>query len=506
MDLREFHITRDETAVITAYQIKPADLRSVGGSQDGRIYDSIVQEIDIETGKLLFQWRASEHVDFTQVPRPQDEDARVYIDHQGEQAWDFFHINSIDKDGKGNFLVSSASTNSLSYIDKATGKILWNLGGQNNSFDDLSGGAATQFSGQHHARLHDGDISISFFDNNYNIANSPSRGLYLSLDTDQMTVQLLHSYIPPANIHSPQGGSLQFLPNGNILQGYGLTPAWTEFTTDGDVLCHVNFGAAVSFGEGKVLSDRVIKGPWTGLPKTSPDIALYGYEAAVSWNGATTVATYVLEGTNDPELDKKQATYDRDHPTRDPKDKKKPEEFVFLTATPKSGFETILPIPSDNTYAYLRILALNCSGQVIGITKLTHWDPSADQPIVGTGGPASAASDLRPVGYFTAGCLVAVILAVGMWALRRRIAARRVYGRLKGRSRGRDIEDDGEDDDDDSHYGGGDGGGWDDGDEELSDGELIEAVEFSLLGGKALRARGVRGLEDSDSDEKMGKG
>ncbi|EYE92847.1 arylsulfotransferase family protein [Aspergillus ruber CBS 135680] len=484
--LREFHITRDETAVIATYKIKTADLRFVGGPQDGRIYDSIVQEINIETGKLLFQWRASEHVDITQVPRTLDTEAGTYVDHQGQQAWDFFRINSIDKDSKGNFLVSSSSTNTLSYIDGRTKKILWNLGGQNNSFNDLSGGIATQFSGQHHARFHN-DNTITLFDNNANTVNGPSQGLYLTLDYDQMTVSLLHTYAPPTDLNSSSGGSLQLLPTGNILQSYGQIPAWTEFSINGDILCHVHFGAAVSFNSSKVFSDRIAKGPWTGLPKTSPDIALYGYEAAVSWNGATTVTTYILEGTNDLELDMKQAIYTRDHPPpTDLNDKNKPPEFTFLSATPKSGFESILPIP--NTFpagSYLRIRALNKYGHVVGITKLTHWDPDAGQPIVGIGGPAIPGPDLRPLGYFLGGFSIAVVLAMGVWLMRRRIAARRVYGHG------------------DSERGGyGYGGGWDDGDEELSDRELIDAVEFSLLGGKALRARGVRGLEDSDeSDE-----
>lgn len=507
MDLREFHITRDETAVITAYQIKPADLRSIGGPQDGRIYDSIVQEIDIETGKLIFQWRASEHVDITQVTPTLDTKAGKYVDHQGRQAWDFFHINSIDKDSKGNFLVSSSSANALSYIDGSTKNILWNLGGRNNSFNDLSGGIATQFSGQHHARFHD-DNAITLFNNNANAADDSSRGLYLSLDYDQMTVSLLHSYTPSTNIHSLEGGSLQLLPTGNIIQSYGLNPAWTEFSINGDILCHVHFGATASFKSGKVFSDRIAKGPWTGLPKTSPDIALYGYEAAVSWNGATTVTTYILEGTNDPELDKKQATYTRDHPPPTGlNDKTKPPEFTFLSATPKSGFETILPIP--NTFpagSYLRIRALDKYGHIIGTTRLTHWDPDADQPIVGIGGPAIPGPDLRPVGYFVGGFSVAIMLAMGVWLLRRRVAARRVYGRLQKRSRYGDSHDDSVDNDDGDSERGGYGGGWDDGDEELSDGELIDAVEFSLLGGKALRARGIRGLEDSDeSDGEMGK-
>ena len=488
VDLREFHITRDETAVISAFEIKTADLRAVGGPQDGRIYDCIVQEIAIETGKLLFQWRASEYVDFTQIPR----DVVTHVNHV--EAWDFFHMNSIDKDGKGNFLVSSATTNSLIYIDGRTGSILWTLGGQNNSFEDLSNGAATQFSGQHYARFQDNDTAITLFDNAANNPNFPSRGLYLDLNQDQdpdqpKTVQIRHEYTN--HIHSPtDGGSLQLLSSGNILQGYGLTPAWTEFSTTGDVLCHVHFGPASSSNEGRIISDRVSKHLWVGLPqKTSPDIALYGYEAAVSWNGATEVTTYVLQGTDDPELDRKQAT--PHHSNKDGKEREK--DFAFLTALPKTGFETILPIPDTATpltTSHLRILALNAHGDILGVTRLTRWDPTADQPIVGTGGPAPLGLDMRPFTWFVIGFLVAAGMAVGVWVARRRIAARRVLRRIRQRHGVRES--------DDSENDGDMEGWWDEEDGELSDDELIDAVEFSLLGGRALRARG---LADEDDDE-----
>lgn len=45
--------------------------------------------------------------------------------------------------------------------------------------------------------------------------------------------------------------------------------------------------------------------------------------------------------------------------------------------------------------------------------------------------------------------------------------------------------------------------GWDEeGDDgEFSDEELIDAVEFSLLGGRALRDKGIRGFDSDDDDD-----
>lgn len=461
-----------------------------------------MQEIGIESGKLLFQWQASEHVDFTQVP-----DTRV---EGQEQAWNFFDINSVDKDGKGNFLVSSASANCLSYISGTTGKIIWNLGGANNSFEDLSNGAVTNFNGQHHARFQESNqnnTAITFFDNNP--AGTTSRGLYLDLDLNpeqKKTVHLRHEYTyTPTNIHSPSnGGSFQILPNGNIAQSYGIDPIWTEFSDQGDVLCHVHFGAASAFGQGRVFSERVLQGPWTGSPKTSPDIALYGYEAAVSWNGATKVATWVLQGADNPEQDKKQSAHNRDNnhsPNNDGNGNNDYEDvdidigFTFLTAHPKTGFETTLLIPqhtTPETTSHLRILALNHHGDLLGTTKLTKWDPDAEQPILGLGGPAFAGPDLRPLLWFVVGFIVAAVVGVVVWVVRRRIAARRVLGRFGRRSRMRFDGDISEGEE-----------GWDEegDDREFSDEELIDAVEFSLLGGRALRDKGIRGFDSDDDDD-----
>ena len=109
---------------------------------------------------------------------------------------------------------------------------------------------------------------------------------------------------------------------------------------------------------------------------------------------------------------------------------------------------------------------------------------------MGTGGPAPPGLDMRPFTWFVIGFLVAAGMAVGVWVARRRIAARRVLRRIRQRHGVRES--------DDSENDGDMEGWWDEEDGELSDDELIDAVEFSLLGGRALRARG---LADEDDDE-----
>ncbi|PYI32470.1 hypothetical protein BP00DRAFT_414659 [Aspergillus indologenus CBS 114.80] len=56
-DKHEFHVTQDGTAIVIVYSPVLGDLSPVGGAS-GWVLDGIFQEIDIETGALLFEWHA----------------------------------------------------------------------------------------------------------------------------------------------------------------------------------------------------------------------------------------------------------------------------------------------------------------------------------------------------------------------------------------------------------------------------------------------------------------
>ncbi len=63
-DGHEFLITPWNTALILAYTTATADLTSIGGPADQTVIDGVVQEIDIRTGKVLFQWNSADHVPY----------------------------------------------------------------------------------------------------------------------------------------------------------------------------------------------------------------------------------------------------------------------------------------------------------------------------------------------------------------------------------------------------------------------------------------------------------
>jgi hypothetical protein len=385
-DLHEFRLTENGTAVVTVYNIIPADLSSLSGPASGWIYDGIIQEIDIATGALIFEWRASEHY--------QVNDTFLPIGNRGktsDTAFDFFHINSVDKDPQGNYLISARHTHTVTCVNP-TGDILWILGGRANDFTDLSSGAATNFAWQHHARWRS-NSTITVFDNaayDYYLQTAEySRGMVIDLDLAEMTATLRNSYSKPQQWRSESQGSMQLLSDsGNMLVGWGSAGAYTEFAADGEILCDVHFGAESVFGFGRMSSYRAFKSDWFGKPVTLPDITMVDDTVYVSWNGATEVVTWELQGgklLGDGGL-----------------------HFESVDSVRKESFETSLLVPGDEEdYAYLRVAALDFSGQVLGFTDVID---SA------TGQSTTRPSSQEDQGYsawlwlFIAGCAIASLV------------------------------------------------------------------------------------------------
>lgn len=331
---------------MTVYEIKDVDLTSVNKTV-GPIWDCIVQEVDLETDELLFSWRASDHIPINaSYHNPENEDG-----DPGGPAWDWFHINSVDKDDKGNYIISSRWIHSIHYIEHETGHVKWTLGGKYNDFSDLSDGNATNFEYQHHARWADeGFANITIFDNGAYGGDKPARGLRVQVDQEAMTAELVNEYLHPDLTPSASQGSVQDLPNGNVLLGYGFSAAWAEFSRDGEILCDTHYAPTEGFGHGDAQSYRVLKYGWKGLPLTNPSLAMMSevgvWKASVSWNGATEVRQWVLEGTHNEDVG--------------------PDDWDWLMSMRKVGFETQFQL--DGRYSWLRAKALDAGGEVLGMS------------------------------------------------------------------------------------------------------------------------------------------
>jgi hypothetical protein len=289
-DIHEFVITPRNTALFTIYHRIPVDLTSIGGPKEGRIFDGIVQEVAIPSGKVLFEWHSWPTIglDESYAPPPdKDKGAKAAPD-------DYIHLNSIEIERNGNLLVSARNTRAVYEIDRKTKKVLWRLGGKKS---DLKMGDGTNFAWQHDARRQrDGTLTI--FDNG---AAPPvaqfSRVLVLRLNMQTKQATLVRSYAHPKKLLVPFEGNSQFLPNGNVFVGWGAVPYFTEFARNGRVLFDASFGRGTTKITGPnqdADTYRAFRFVWHGYPRDRPAVAVSGRKLYVSWNGATEVAKWQL--------------------------------------------------------------------------------------------------------------------------------------------------------------------------------------------------------------------
>ncbi|KAK4541627.1 hypothetical protein LTR36_007771 [Oleoguttula mirabilis] len=371
-DLHEFEITDEDTALITVYNRTQVDLTNTDMAwvEDGLIVDGIIQEIDIASGKLVFQWRASDHLDDLLF-------AVSFGDYVDNGPFDYFHINSVDKDSRGNYLVSIRHLHMIVYIDGHTGEVLWALGGHANDFKDISGGAATNFQWQHDARwISEEQGVISLFDNgiarHHSSDAEQSEGRMIRLDFANRTAEHIHSFTSLQRVSSTSQGSVQVLPaaeksgDAHVFVGWGSSAAYSEFTSDGKLLCETHFAPSSLFYFERAKSYRAIKAPalWKAEPEWSPSAAIESDLVYVSWNGATEVAWWVLQG----------ALVSGDVQT---------ETYEEVDILAKDGFECSFELPSPaQTYTSYRVAALDAEMNMLRYSNVVESPPDRTEPYV----------------------------------------------------------------------------------------------------------------------------
>ncbi|CAL3970102.1 unnamed protein product [Diplocarpon coronariae] len=395
-DLHEFRITEQGTALITQYRYEKGEWGGPGLISQGYIWDSVFQELDIETGEVLFEWHAYDHIDIDTSDLPSGSEGRDQF-----SGYDFFHINSVEKDALGNYLISSRYYQCLLYISGTTSETLWQLGGKQNSFTDLSNGEATKFGWQHDARWTADYSGITLFDNGarYNLKPEvdASRGLHIALDLKAMTAEIKHLYINPRRIISASQGSMQVLPSSNVLIGYGYNAAWTEFTVHGEVLCDVHIGSQKYFDTGAVQTYKVSKQAWVGRPTTKPVARFLDGLLYVSWNGATEVRDWVVQGSNSTRMDK--------------------SWVMGEVKAHKTGFETEIRIDC-RLWRFVRVRGVGVKGEVLGESDPESVDCGFEHPITKVKIPlvdSSLSSTWTGLLFELIACVLAVIAVYFIW-------------------------------------------------------------------------------------------
>lgn len=293
-DLHELIITAQNTAIVAIYNKVPNyDLSPYGGPSGATVIEGIVQEIDIATGNVLFEWHSLPQVkpNESYIPMPKS---------STDPPYDYFHINSMEVMGNGDLLVSARNTSAMYSISRATGAVKWRLGGKRSTFKM---GTGTRTAYQHDARWYAGDI-ISVFDNAgapFASLSTQSRGVVMKLDMTAKTATLVKQYVHPDKLRSPHQGNMQMLPNGNVLIGWGGLGVISEFSQSGALLYDARY-------PGTYESYRAFRAPWFGAPIGRPAIGVEfpstsSARVYASWNGCTKVRTWrVLAGLSSTTL------------------------------------------------------------------------------------------------------------------------------------------------------------------------------------------------------------
>lgn len=368
-DKHEFHVINEESAVIQVYQPVPHDLTAWGASKEQQwIVNAIFQEIDIATGKLLFEWASLDHVTPDEAILPINP-GQAGSGYNSSDAWDYFHINSVDKNSDGDYIISARDACSVHKISGTDGSIIWRLDGKNSSF---TLGKNVTFCFQHHARFHpelrsekDGDDIeiISLYDNSAHgtedgrgseVHTAPtSSGKIIKLNTTAWTAELIQGFYPPDNLRSKSQGSTQLLPGGNVIVNWGSEGALTEYDSKGNVLFHTYMDSGY-LGLG-VENYRGFRYNWTGLPHEVPAIVALkndgGTTVYVSWNGDTETHIwrfYAVTGK---------------YGTRS-----------YLGETKRTSFETSLHIPHKSV-VHVVAEAVDAKGKILTSTDVVESEP-----------------------------------------------------------------------------------------------------------------------------------
>ena len=333
-DLHEFQITPQGTALIDAFVPVRMNLSSYGGPKNGTVYDCVIQEIDIQTNHVLWEWHSLGHIPLS----------ASYAHPTGSQPWDYLHLNSIDVQPNQNLLISGRNTWAAYLVGERKGTVIWSLGGKSSTFKM---GTGTNFEWQHDARMIGQTLSV-FDDAALPQEESQSSAKQIVLNRTALTATLQHTFTHSPGLLSGSQGSAQTLPDGNLFVGWGSEPDFSEYNSSGQQIFNGSFPLGVT-------SYRAYRFQWSGQPTSPPVMANSpGRTGAVtvwsSWNGATTVGGWrVLGGPKADSL------------------------HVLDNNTTSQGFETAAVLHSEPRF--LAVQALGSKGKVIG-TSAPHLDKS----------------------------------------------------------------------------------------------------------------------------------
>ena len=226
-DIHELQILPNGHILLIGMDSVNYDMSNIidGGDTNAVVFSNVIQEQD-ENRNVVFEWHAIDHLNIT--------DATEDIDLTSNLI-DFCHMNALEMDTDGNILASCRNLDEILKINRQTGDIMWQWGGNNNQFTFINDSIG--FSHQHTIRrLPNGNLCL-FDDGNLHWDVLPSRAVEYKMDEVNKTVELVWQFQHDPPIESDIMGNIQYLNNGNKVIGWGSGyPAITELDVSGNVI------------------------------------------------------------------------------------------------------------------------------------------------------------------------------------------------------------------------------------------------------------------------------
>lgn len=295
-DIHEFNVRKDgKTALVTTYLSKEISISPFGRPNETTWLEyGGFAELDVDSAEVVHSWDC-----FEQIPLEETVHYSNLSPPEGHPGWDYVHINSVDKNDAGDYIISMRFTNTIYMVSGVDGRIMWRLSGRRNGEFDQD----FIFSKQHDAKFLESEgtrhvISLmnNASDEEFN-EEDISSALIVEINTDVTPhiARVLRRYNRPDKSLTRLRGNSQVLPNKNMFVCWSKGGYFTEFSPEGEVLMSAWYNVP------RYSNYRAYKFEFTGRPETPPDVvsSVFGSDEVnlvttihVSWNGATDIALW----------------------------------------------------------------------------------------------------------------------------------------------------------------------------------------------------------------------
>lgn len=204
-------------------------------------------------GETVWKWDLLDHYQRSDFIM----DDILILDHK--ILYDVTHANALEIASDGNILISVRHTDEVIKIDRATGDIIWRLGGSQSHNNDFTyrGDSLGGISHQHApVMLDNGNVLIFDNGNSRTGEGRVSRAVEYALDEQALTATLVWEYSTDEKHFSPNRGSVQRLSNGNTLINFvSRQPNIIEVSPEGEIVLEITLPDGYASYQAQVWQD-----------------------------------------------------------------------------------------------------------------------------------------------------------------------------------------------------------------------------------------------------------